>query len=104
MCDPRTSVDWPVVISDAYAAEARPPLTEHLLEEIRAELAKALSGLAGEPPASRIQRANDALDAFEIRLRSVVGPRVDRLDEQAGAVVMKHRSEADRPLRAFGGQ
>jgi hypothetical protein len=33
-----------------------------------------------------------------------VGPRVESLDEEAGAAVMKHRSEADRPLRAFGGQ
>lgn len=104
MCDPRSSIDWPAVITDAYAAEARPPLTEHLREEIRTALAEALAPQAGEETANVVQRANEALDAFEVRLRSVVGPRVDRIDEQAGAVAMKHRSEADHPLRAFGGQ
>ena len=51
-----------------------------------------------------MDRLNDALDAFEIELRSVVGPRVTSLDEATGAVAMKHRSEAGQPLRAFGGQ
>jgi hypothetical protein len=105
MSIPRTPVDWPTVIAAAYAAEARPPLTEALLAQIRGELAEALSANPdGEATQDRLERSNEALDAFEIALRSVVGPRVDRLDEEAGIAVMKHRSEADRPLRAFGGQ
>jgi hypothetical protein len=51
-----------------------------------------------------MDRLNDALDAFETELRSVVGPRVTSLDEATRAVAMKHRSEAGQPLRAFGGQ
>ena len=104
MGDPRTSVDWPAVICEAYAAEARPPLTEQLIAQVREELAQALSGASDQAAHDQAERANEALDAFEVALRSVVGPRVESLDEQAGVAIMKHRSEADRPLRAFGGQ
>ncbi len=51
-----------------------------------------------------MDRLNATLDAFEIELRSVVGPRITSLDAATGAVAMEHRSEAGQPLRAFGGQ
>lgn len=105
MSIPRTPVDWPTVIAAAYAAETRPPLTHDLIAQISGELGEALSaGGEGEAAHGMLEHANEALDAFEIELRSVVGPRVESLDEEAGVAVMKHRSEADRPLRAFGGQ
>jgi hypothetical protein len=98
-------MDWPTVIAAAYAAETRPPLTEDLLASIREKLAGALaSNESGRAEQGITDRANEALDEFEIALRSVVGPRVESLDEEVGVAVMKHRSEADRPLRAFGGQ
>lgn len=103
MSSARSNVDWAAAIAAAYAAEARPPLTEDLTARIRSELAEALADSAGDAAATR-DGANAALDAFEIALRSVVGPRVESLDEAAGAAVMKHRSEAGQPLRAFGGQ
>jgi hypothetical protein len=96
----RANVDWAPVIAQAYANEARPPLTEDLLAQLREKLAEAL-GHGSEDVA---EQANAALDAFETALRSVVGPRVESLDEDARMAVMKHRSEAGQPLRAFGGQ
>ncbi|MGT2478781.1 hypothetical protein ACU4GR_07680 (plasmid) [Methylobacterium oryzae CBMB20] len=94
----------PDAIVQAYAAEAKPPLTEALTARLRAVLAEALRDQAGGAPAAPLERLNAALDEFEADLRSVVGPRVATLDEATGAVTMEHRSEAGQPLRAFGGQ
>jgi len=94
----------PDAIVQAYAAEAKPPLTEALTARLRAVLADALRDQAGAAPAAPLERLNAALDEFEADLRSVVGPRVATLDEATGAVTMEHRSEAGQPLRAFGGQ
>ncbi|MEE7449815.1 hypothetical protein MRF4_19445 [Methylobacterium radiotolerans] len=98
----------PDAIVQAYAAEAKPPLTEALTARLRAVLADALADSlrdqAGAAPAAPLERLNAALDEFEADLRSVVGPRVATLDEATGAVTMEHRSEAGQPLRAFGGQ
>lgn len=104
MSSARSNVDWSAVIAEAYAAEARPPLTEDLVARVRDELAEALAQGHGDEAPSILDRANAALDAFELALRSVVGPRVESLDEQTGVALMKHRSEAGQPLRAFGGQ
>lgn len=97
-----SDVDWAGLVTQAYAAEARPPLTQDLSERVRASLAEALAGPADD--AARIAALNAALDAFELDLRAVVGPRVKALDPAAGTVAMEHRSEAGQPLRAFGGQ
>lgn len=99
--NPGGGVDWAGRVTEAYAAEARPPLTQELSERVRAVLAEALAGASD--PAARIDALNAALDAFELELRAVVGPRVTSLDP-AGTVAMEHRSEAGQPLRAFGGQ
>lgn len=94
----------PDAIVLAYAAEAKPPLTEALTARLHALLADALHAQAEGAPAAPLERLNAALDGFEADLRSVVGPRVATLDEATGAVTMEHRSEAGQPLRAFGGQ
>ncbi|GJD56181.1 hypothetical protein [Methylobacterium dankookense] len=99
---PGRGLDWAALVADAYAAEARPPLTPELSERVRADLAAALAGPADD--AARVEALNAALDAFELDLRAVVGPRVKALDAGAGTVAMEHRSEAGQPLRAFGGQ
>lgn len=95
--------------AEAYAAEAKPPLTEELLARVRDALTAALAaeGDASSEAASetgRLERLNAALDAFETELSAVVGPRIASLDETSAAVTTRHRSEAGQPLRAFGGQ
>lgn len=94
----------PDAIVQAYAAEAKPPLTEELTTRLRDLLADALHAQAEGAPPAPLERLNAALDGFEADLRSVVGPRIATLDEATGAVTMEHRSEAGQPLRAFGGQ
>lgn len=96
---------WATAVADAYAAEAKPPLTEELATQVREALAAALGdGAVATSPADRIERLNAALDAFEVELGAVVGPRIASLDEASAAVTTRHRSEAGQPLRAFGGQ
>jgi hypothetical protein len=96
---------WADAVAEAYAAGAKPPLTQALVDEVRAALLQALApGSQDAGQADTAARLNGALDAFEVALRSVVGPRIASLDETRGAVVMEHRSEAGQPLRAFGGQ
>jgi hypothetical protein len=103
MSDARATADWASTIAAAYAADTRPPLTDDLVARVRDELAAGFAGAAGDD-AAMIESANATLDAFELALRSVVGPRVDSLDAASSAPHMKHRSEAGQPLRAFGGQ
>ncbi|MFF8802534.1 MULTISPECIES: hypothetical protein [unclassified Methylobacterium] len=96
---------WASAVVDAYAAEAKPPLTQDLIDQVRGVLSQVLESEADRPsPAQCLERLNAALDAFEAELRAVVGPRVASLDDASGAVTMRHRSEAGQPLRAFGGQ
>lgn len=102
--DASPAADWAAIVTDAYCADAKPPLTRELVGRVRDALAKAVASPAGDAPNSLMDRLNDALDAFETELRSVVGPRVTSLDEATGAVAMNPRSEAGQPLRAFGGQ
>jgi hypothetical protein len=104
MGDASPAADWADIVTDAYCADAKPPLTQELAGRVRDALAKAVASPAGDAPNSLMDRMNDALDAFETELRSVVGPRVTCLNEAAGTVAMKYRSEAGQPLRAFGGQ
>ncbi|WP_210035653.1 hypothetical protein [Methylobacterium sp. PvR107] len=104
MGDASSAADWATIVTDAYYAEAKPPLTQELTDRVRDALAKAIASPAADAPNALMDRLNDALDAFETELRSVVGPRVTSLDEVTRAVAMKHRSEAGQPLRAFGGQ
>ncbi|QGY05607.1 hypothetical protein MMSR116_29700 [Methylobacterium mesophilicum SR1.6/6] len=104
MGDASPTADWADIVTDAYCADAKPPLTQELADRVREALAKAVAAPAGDALGSLMDRLNEGLDAFETELRSVVGPRVTSLDEATGAVAMKHRSEAGQPLRAFGGQ
>lgn len=91
-------------VTGAYAADAKPPLTQELAGQVRAALLAALrSAEAQEPAAGIVGRLNAVLDSFEVELGAVVGPRIASLDG-TGSVVMEHRSEAGQPLRAFGGQ
>lgn len=104
MGDASSAADWAAIVTDAYCADAKPPLTQELAGRVRDALAQAAASPAGDAPGSLMNRLNDALDAFETELRSVVGPRVTSLDEATGTATMKPRSEAGQPLRAFGGQ
>ena len=96
---------WADLVSKGYAAEATPPLTDELLETLKAELSKI--GV-DHPNADRldetaVERINQTLDAFELHLGAVVGPRLDTPSPD-GTLAFRHRSEAGRPLRAYGGQ
>lgn len=96
---------WARAVAEAYAADAKPPLTQDLTDQVRALLAQAIESEPVEPSQAGCPvRLNAALDAFEAELRAVVGPRVASLDDASGTVTMQHRSEAGQPLRAFGGQ
>lgn len=90
--------------ADAYAAEAKPPLTEELVAKVRDALLAAFNETDAAAETDRLERLNAALDAFETDLDAVVGPRIASLDEASAAVTTRHRSEAGQPLRAFGGQ
>lgn len=99
------AIHWADTVTGAYAADAKPPLTQDLVGQIQAALLEALRSVAGRDPLDIVvDRLNAALDSFEVELGAVAGPRVASLDEVAGSVVMEHRSEAGQPLRAFGGQ
>ncbi|WP_019905878.1 hypothetical protein [Methylobacterium sp. 77] len=92
-------------VTEAYVDQAKPPLTQELIERVRSALINAIdphggTGSGGDPQ----DCINAALDAFELELQSIVGPRIASLDKATGAVTMKHRSEGGQPLRAFGGQ
>nr|USU32403.1 hypothetical protein NG677_01350 [Methylobacterium sp. OTU13CASTA1] len=92
-------------VTQAYVDQAKPPLTQELVERVRKALTETLDSPDGTgSDADLPRRLNAALDAFESELRSIVGPRVASLDTATGAVTMEHRSEAGQPLRAFGGQ
>ncbi|WP_457105403.1 hypothetical protein [Methylobacterium sp. P5_C11] len=104
MGDASPAADWAAIVTDAYCVDAKPPLTQELADRVRAALARTVDSPTGEAPNSLMDHLNATLDAFEIELRSVVGPRITSLDQGTGAVEMKHRSEAGQPLRAFGGQ
>ncbi|AWI87019.1 hypothetical protein C0214_00740 [Methylobacterium sp. DM1] len=91
--------------ADAYAAEAKPPLTEELVARVRETLVAALdAGTSVLSEADCLERLNAALDAFEAELQAVVGPRIASVDEASAVVTTRYRSEAGQPLRAFGGQ
>ena len=98
---------WADTIADAYAEQTTPPVTPQLRDALRDRLAEALiPALMTRVPSGSWAKdvVNPVLDGWEKELRSVVGPRLERIDEAAGTVSMGQRSEADHPLRAFGGQ
>ncbi len=68
-------------VTDAYAAQAKPPLTQELLAKVRETLEWAVESGAG---ADSLERLNAALDAFETDLDAVVGPRVARSTRRRG--------------------
>ena len=102
---PSSTVDWAEIVARGYADEAAPPLTPELLDAVRA----ALHGAGLDRPQTEslddgtVTRANEALDAFELEINAVVGPRLAALPAGAPPSFVQ-RSEAGRPLRAFGGQ
>jgi len=59
---------------------------------------------ANSSDAEWCERVNLVLDRSEMSLHAAVGPRLAAIDDAAGTATMVHRSEAGRPLRAFGGQ
>lgn len=102
----RSAAEWAAIIVDAYAAQTCPPLTPKLTQQVRDIIAEAVgeAQAAAVPEAELCERINLTLDRTEMSLHAVVGPRVAALDNNAGTALMIHRSEAGRPLRAFGGQ
>lgn len=102
----RTADEWAGIITEAYTAMTRPPLTRQLVAEVRQVIAEALreAEAANSPDTERCERVNLVLDRSEMSLHAAVGPRLAAIDDAAGTAVMMHRSEAGRPLRAFGGQ
>ncbi|WP_292506167.1 hypothetical protein [Methylobacterium sp.] len=96
---------WIDPIASGYAAEATPPLTDELLETLRAALNKiGLDHLpVGHLDEKAVERINQTLDTFELDLGAVVGPRIEAPSDD-GTITFRHRSEAGRPLRAYGGQ
>jgi hypothetical protein len=100
----RTADAWAGIIAEAYAARTRPPLTRQLVDEVRQVIAEALREAANSPDAEWCERVNLVLDRSEMSLHAAVGPRLAAIDDASGTAVMMHRSEAGRPLRAFGGQ
>ncbi len=98
--------DWSTIITEAYVAGTKPPLTEELARRVRDAVLAASkeSAWTGASQGDDIARINEALDQFEQDLNAVSGPRLVTADTLSGAVEMRHRSEADHPLRAFGGQ
>ncbi|KQP30585.1 hypothetical protein ASF49_13860 [Methylobacterium sp. Leaf104] len=107
MTETQTSspADWAELVARGYADEAAPPLTPDLLDAVRETLRRA--GLdrphAASLDADAVKRANEGLDAFELELGAVVGPRLAELPAN-GRPAFVQRSEAGRPLRAYGGQ
>ena len=102
----RSPDEWAAIITDAYAAKTRPPLTRKLVDEVRFVIAEALreAEAADIPEPEWCERVNLVLDRSEMSLHAAVGPRLAAIDDATGRAVMAHRSEAGRPLRAFGGQ
>ena len=102
----RSAEEWAGVIAEAYAVKTRPPLTLQLVDEVRTIVAEALKDAesADIPDAEWCERVNLILDGSEMSLHAAVGPRLAAIDDAAGTALMVHRSEAGRPLRAFGGQ
>jgi hypothetical protein len=102
----RSAEQWAGIIAEAYAAKTRPPLTRQLVDEVRDIVAETLKDAeaADIPDAEWCERVNLILDRSEMSLHAAVGPRLSAIDDAAGTALMVHRSEAGRPLRAFGGQ
>lgn len=96
---------WAAIIVETYAAATRPPLPGHFCAELSQKLAGALrrAEAAGVRSAGWTDYVNPLLDEWEKSI-GVVGPRLDTVDQSAGTVQMVKRSQADHPLRPFGGQ
>ena len=80
----RTETSWAAIIAEAYAADTKPPLTAELTGRIRTDLG-ALDLPGGSLDGARIEAVNGALDAFELALEAVAGPRLATA-EAGGAV------------------
>ena len=102
----RSAEEWAEIITEAYAAKTKPPLTRRLVDEMRTIFADVLKDTeaADIPDAEWCERVNFVLDRCEMSLHAAVGPRLAAIDDTAGTALMAHRSEAGHPLRSFGGQ
>lgn len=102
----RGPLEWSAIISDTYVAGTKPPLTDDLTKKVRRAVSDAVSGRSGtgDFTSEDLAQVNEALDRFELALDAAVGPRIVSVDTVSGVVQMRPRSEADHPLRAFGGQ
>jgi hypothetical protein len=98
--------EWSEIIAGAYAAGSKPPLTERLLAQVRETVQNACAKTDGLTTfgSEDIARINESLDHFEQALHAVHGPRLVAVDIDSSVAQMCYRSEADHPLRAFGGQ
>jgi uncharacterized protein YmfQ (DUF2313 family) len=96
---------WGEAIAAAYAANARPPLPKDTIAELSQKLADAL--VRAEPDSiqglSWPDYVNPLLDEWE-RSTGLVGPRLLMIHASAGTAQMVERSQANHPLRPFGGQ
>jgi hypothetical protein len=103
--DESQATRWAEIIVQAYAADTRPPLPDHLCARLTRELAAELDRAAGEgvPSTRWTEHVNPLLDEWE-RSVGVVGPRLRDIEVASGTALMAPRSEADHPLRPFGGQ
>lgn len=102
----RSAEKWAGIVAEAYAARTRPPLTRQFVEDVRDVVAEVIreAEAADLSEAEWCERINLILDRSEMSLHAAVGPRLAGIDDAAGTAQMVHRSEAGRPLRAFGGQ
>jgi hypothetical protein len=99
------AADMAEKIVQAYSIETIPPITSQLKNELQQHLAKELTKAvtARIPNPDWGSHVNPLLDDWEMHT-GIVGPRLKAIDEMAGLVTMVVRSQADHPLRPFGGQ
>lgn len=102
----REEREWSMIITEAYANETKPSLTDGLKQNLHAAVCDVCVMADNSKAVSNrdIEAINRVLDHFEADLDAVSGPRLLAVNPDSGAVKMGHRSEAGHPLRAFGGQ
>ena len=101
----RRLAHWGDVIAEAYASGARPPLPKKMIEELSQKLADALATADrdGVRDSAWPDCVNSLLDEWEIAT-GLVGARLLTIGPSEDTVGMVERSQADHPLRPFGGQ
>ena len=72
MSDASSAADWAAIVTDAYCADAKPPLTQELADRVRDALAGTIASSTADASKSLRDRRNSTLDAFESELRDVI--------------------------------